>query len=143
MKNPIQKFKQSSIVFEKPGNLSDNLKNLTSYKYPRCQYLLLKLRTHFLLTNIYKRVFGILFYFDQILSYLKKLKIPSFYRLSFFRFLSITQDINKIKEILNTLFQTLLSRKRVQNSTKNIELYVGWSSTKLSIFQTSNLVCRK
>ena len=143
MKNPIQKFKQGSTVFEKPGNLSDNLKNLTSQKYPRCQYLLLKLHTHFLLTNIYKRVFGILFYFDQILSYLKKLKIPSFYRLLFFRFLLITQDINKIKEILNTLFQTLLSRKRVQNSAKYIELYVGWSSTMLSIFQTSNLVCRK
>ena len=30
MKNPIQKFKQGSTVFEKPGNLSDNLKNLTS-----------------------------------------------------------------------------------------------------------------
>ena len=33
MQNPIQKFKQSSIVFEKPGILSENLKTLTSSNY--------------------------------------------------------------------------------------------------------------
>ena len=61
MQNPIQKFRQSSIAFEKPGILSENLKNLTSSNYLRFQYLLLKLRTRFLLTNIYKRMFGIFF----------------------------------------------------------------------------------
>ena len=30
MQNAIQKFRQSSIVFEKPGILSGNLKTLTS-----------------------------------------------------------------------------------------------------------------
>ena len=30
MENTIQKFRQSSIVFEKPGILSENLKTLTS-----------------------------------------------------------------------------------------------------------------
>ena len=30
MQNPIQKFRQSSVVFEKPGVLSKNLKTLTS-----------------------------------------------------------------------------------------------------------------
>ena len=30
MQNTIQKFRQSSIVFEKPGTLSENLKTLTS-----------------------------------------------------------------------------------------------------------------
>ena len=29
MQNPIQKFRQSSIVFGKPGILSENLKTLT------------------------------------------------------------------------------------------------------------------
>ena len=34
MQNPIQKFTQNSIVFEKPGVLSENLKTLTSSNYP-------------------------------------------------------------------------------------------------------------
>ena len=33
MQNPIQKFGQSSIVFEKPGFLSENLKTLTRSNY--------------------------------------------------------------------------------------------------------------
>ena len=32
--------------------------------------------------------------------------------------LSITKDLKKIKKISNTLWQTLLSRKRVQNFSK-------------------------
>ena len=59
MQNPIQKFTQSSIVFEKPAILSENLKTLTSSDYPKVQYFLLKLRARFLLTNVYKRVRGI------------------------------------------------------------------------------------
>ena len=46
MQNTIQKFGQSSIVFEKPGILSENLKTLTSSNYPTVQYFLLKLRTY-------------------------------------------------------------------------------------------------
>ena len=38
MQNPIQKFRQSSIVSEKPGILSENLKTLTSSNYPTVQY---------------------------------------------------------------------------------------------------------
>ena len=56
MQNLTQKFRQSSIVFEKPGILSENLKTLTSSNYPTVQYFLLKLRTRFLFTNVYKRV---------------------------------------------------------------------------------------
>ena len=33
MQNPIQKFRQSSNVFEKPGILSEKLKTLTSSNY--------------------------------------------------------------------------------------------------------------
>ena len=61
MQNPIQKFRESSIVFEKPGILSEKLKILTSSNYPTVQYFLLKLRTRFLLTNVYKSVCGIFF----------------------------------------------------------------------------------
>ena len=63
MQNTIQKFRLSSIVFEKPGILSENLKVLTSSNYPTVHYFLLKLRTRFQLANVYKRVrdFFILF----------------------------------------------------------------------------------
>ena len=50
MQNAIQKFRQSSFVFDKPGILSENLKTLTSSDYPTVQYFLLKFRTRFLLT---------------------------------------------------------------------------------------------
>ena len=33
MQNPIQKFRQSSTVFEKPGIFYENLKTLTSLPY--------------------------------------------------------------------------------------------------------------
>ena len=59
MQSPMQKFRQSSIVFEKPGILFENLETLTSSNYPVIQYFLLKLHTSFLLTNVYKRVGGI------------------------------------------------------------------------------------
>ena len=64
-KIPQKKCRQSSIVFDRPGILSDNFKTLTSSNYPTVQYLLLKLRTRSLLTNVYKRMCGIfLFYLD-------------------------------------------------------------------------------
>ena len=44
---------------------------------------------------------------------------------SFFTFLLITQDLNKIKKISNTLLETLFSRKRVQNSSKKNFVAVG------------------
>ena len=37
MQNTIQKFGQGSIVFEKPGIPSENLKTLTSSNYPTVQ----------------------------------------------------------------------------------------------------------
>ena len=52
MHNDMQKFRQSSIVFEKAGILSENLKTLASSNYPTVQYFLLKLRTRFLLTIV-------------------------------------------------------------------------------------------
>ena len=63
MQNAVQKFRQSSIVFEKPGILSENLKTLTSSNYPTVQYFLLKILTRFLLTIVLKETCGISFYF--------------------------------------------------------------------------------
>ena len=97
MQNTIQKFRQSSIVFEKPGILSKILKTLTSSNYPTVEYFLLKLRTRFLLTNVYKRVCGIfLFYLDlELFAKIKKDLVSTH---SFFTLLLITQDLNKIKK---------------------------------------------
>ena len=64
MQNVIHKFRQSSIVFETPGILFENLKTLTSSNYPTVQYFLLKLRTRFLLTNVYKGYGTFLLYLD-------------------------------------------------------------------------------
>ena len=63
MQKIIQKFGESSIVFKKPDILSENLKTLTSSNYPTVQYFMLKLRTRFLLANVFKRVCGVFFYF--------------------------------------------------------------------------------
>ena len=52
MQIATQKLRQSSIVFEKPGILSDNLETLKGSNYPAVQYFLLKLRTRFLLTIV-------------------------------------------------------------------------------------------
>ena len=102
MRNPILKFRQSSTVLEKPGFLSEKLKTLTSSNCHRVQQFLLKLRTSFLLTNVYKRVSGF-FLFCLDLELLAKIKKDVVSTHSFFTFLSITQDLNKIKKIPITL----------------------------------------
>ena len=62
MQNPLQKFKQSSIVFEKPDTLSKNLKTLTSSNYPTNQYFFLKfLHVSYLLIST-KGYAGFFFY---------------------------------------------------------------------------------
>ena len=95
MQNTIQKFRQSSIVFEKPGILPEKLKTLASSNYPRVQYFLLKLRIRFLLTNVFKRVCGIfLFYLDlELFAKIKKDLVSTH---SLFTLSLITQDLNKI-----------------------------------------------
>ena len=88
MQNTIQKFRQSSIVFEKPGILSENLKTLTSSNYPLVQYFLLKLRTRFLRANVYKWVCGICFILFGSSVICKNLKRSGFYKLVFYTFIN-------------------------------------------------------
>ena len=101
MQNAVQKSRQSSTVFEKTGILSENLKTLTSSNYPTVQYFLLKLRTLFLLTNIYRRVCRIFFISFRSGIICKNLKRPGFYTLVFY--ILITQDLNKMKKIPHAL----------------------------------------
>ena len=92
MQNPIQKFRQSSIVFEKPGILFKNLKTLTSSNYPTVQYFLLKFRTRFLLTNVCKSVCGIFFILFRSWVICKNLKRPGFYTLVFYIFINTSRS---------------------------------------------------
>ena len=99
MQNPIQNFRQRSIVFEKPGILPDDFKILARSNYPTVQYILLKLRTRFLLTKGCVGVFS--FYLDlELFAKIKKDLISTH---SFFRLLLITQDLNEIKKIRHTI----------------------------------------
>ena len=97
MQNTIQKFRQSSIVFEKPSTLSENLKTLTGSNYPTVQYFLLKLCTRILLTNAYNMVCGIFLILFR-LELFAKIKKDVVSTHSIFTFLLITQDLNKIKK---------------------------------------------
>ena len=90
MQNPIQKYRQSSIVLEKPGVLPEILKTLTSYNYPTVQHFLLC--TRFLLAYVYKRVRGIFFNFFKSWVICKKLKRTGFYILVFYIFINNTRS---------------------------------------------------
>ena len=53
MENPIPKFRQSPIIFKKPGYFSEKLKNLLLPEITRVERFLLKLCTCFLVNKIY------------------------------------------------------------------------------------------
>ena len=93
MQNPRQKFRQNSIVFEKPVILSKNSKTLTSSNDAAILYFFLKLRTRFGLINVYKMACGF-FLFCLDLELFAKIKKRS----GFSTLLLITQDLNKIKK---------------------------------------------
>ena len=103
MQNPMQKFRQSSIAFEKPGIFSENLKkfwrapttvqfNIFSWNFARVSYL----------PTSTKLCLGF-FLFCLDLELLAKIKKDLVSMHSFFTFLLITQDLNKIKKIPDTL----------------------------------------
>ena len=102
MQNAIQKFRQSSFVFEKPGILSENLKTLTSSNYPTVQYFCWNFAHVFYLPLSKKGCVGFfLFYLDlELFAKIKKDLVSTH---SFFTLLLITQDLNKIKKIPHTL----------------------------------------
>ena len=102
MQNTIQKFSPSSIVFEKPGVLSENLKTLTSSHYPTVQYFFAETSHTFSTYQCLKN--GV---WEFFLSYLDlelfvKIKKDLVCTHSFFVLLLITQNLNKIKKIPHT-----------------------------------------
>ena len=97
MQNRKQKFRQSSIAFEKPGTLSENLKNLTTSNYTTVQNFLLKLCVRFLLTNVYRRVSGIFFILFRSWVINKNVKRPGFYALVFYIFINNSRSKQNLK----------------------------------------------
>ena len=93
MQNTIQKFRQSSIVFEKPAFLSENLKTLMSSNYPTVLYFLPKLQKDV-------QDFFILFRSWVIC---KNKKTPGFYTHVFYIFINNSKS-KQNKKILNTIF---------------------------------------
>ena len=73
MQNPIQKFRQSSIVFEKTGILSEKLKK---YQLPQSSIILAKPSHTFPTYQCLQK--GV-----QVCKYLQILKRPGFYTLVF------------------------------------------------------------
>ena len=96
MQNIIQKFTQNTVVFEKPGILSENLKILTSSNYPTVQYFLLKVCTRFLPMSTKECAGFFKFYLD--LGLFTKIKKDLVCWHSFLTRLLITQDLNKTKK---------------------------------------------
>ena len=64
-----------TIVFEQPIILSENWKTLTSSNYHTVQYFLMKLCTHFLLTNVDKKEYGIYLFCLDLELYAKTKEI--------------------------------------------------------------------
>ena len=107
MQNAIQEFKQSSIVFEKRGILSQNLKT-SNMKFKNelqisCSSMFFAWTSHrFSTYDCLKRVCGIFWiYLDLELFAKIEKNLVSVH--SFFTLLLITQDLSKIKKIPHTL----------------------------------------
>ena len=101
MQNGIEKFRQSSIIFEKPGILSENLKTLTSSNYPTVQYFLLKLYMFSTCQCLQECVGFFLFHLDlELFAKIKKDLVSTHL---FFTRLLVTEDLNKIKKIPRTV----------------------------------------
>ena len=143
MQNPIQKFRQSSIVFEKPVILSEDLKTLTSSNYPTVQYFLLKLRTRFLLTKIYKRVCGVFLNFVQILSYLQKLKRAGFYTFVFYIFIDNSRFKQNRKNPEHAFLGIIKQKICAKFQQKILNSVVVGARQNFQFFRQKNLVSWK
>ena len=98
MQNAIKKFRHSSIVFEKPGILSENWKTLASSNYPAVQYFLLKTSHTFSTYHCFKKSVWDFFLFYLDLELFGKVKKDLVSTHSFFTLLLINQDLNAIKQ---------------------------------------------
>ena len=102
MQNPIRRFRQSAIVFEKPGVLSENLKTLISPTTLQFNIFCWNL-AHLSYLPISTKWFAGVFLFCLDLELFAKTKKDLVSTHSIVTLLLITQDLNKIKKIPNIL----------------------------------------
>ena len=102
MQNTIHKYRQSSIVFEKPDILSENLETLTSSNYPTVKYFFAETSHTFCTYQcLQKGVWDFVILFTSWVIWKFKKDLVSTH--SFFTLLLRTQDLNKIRKIPHTL----------------------------------------
>ena len=95
MQNPIQKFRQSSIVFKKPGILSEHLKILTSSNTLQFNIFCWNF-AHVSYLPMPTKGCVVFFLFCLDLGLFAKIKKELVSSHSFFTLLLIAQDLNKI-----------------------------------------------
>ena len=115
MQNLIEKFRKSSIVFEKPGILSEKLKTLTSSNYHSAENFLLKFLT---CQCLQKDVWD--FFLDfQLFAKIRKGLVSTHSQKPVFTFLLITQDLyTKFKKSETCFCRYWLSWECMQNVSK-------------------------
>ena len=93
MQNPILKFRQSSIVFETPGFLSEKLKTLTSFNYHWVQIFFCWNFAHVSYLPMSTKGCWDFFHLDLDLELFAKIKKELVPTHSLFTFLLITQEL--------------------------------------------------
>ena len=132
-----------ALLFLRNQVLHEKLKTLMSSNYLKVQYFLLKLCACFLLTIVYRRVFGILFILFRSWVTCKNLKKDLVSTHLFFTLILITQDLKKIKKSPTQFCRHYSVENVCKVSANNHKIYGSWSLPKLLIFQTKNLVSWK
>ena len=141
MQNIIQKFRQSSIVFEKPGILSENLKTLRAPATLQFNIFCWTSHTFSTYQCLQKGVRG---FFISFRSWVicKNLKRPGFYTLVFYTFIN-NSVLNKIKQSHTPFCRHYWVENVCTISATSIKLCGSWSWSKFSIFQTKSLLSWK
>ena len=127
LQNPIVKFRQISFISEKPGFFPEKSKTLTSPATIELKNFCWNFAHVSVLPMSTKRCSG-LFLFCLDPQLLINLVSVSIQKPGLLLFWQITQVLNKIKKILNTLLNLY------KISTKNIKVFGSWSTSKFSIF---------
>ena len=121
MQNSIQKFRQNSIVFDKPGNLFEKLKTLTSSNYQRLNDFSWNFSHVSYLPMSTEGCVGFFILFRTWVTFQNQKDLV--FTHSQKPRLSIPQDLNKIKKKSHTPFcRHWLDGSMCKISAKNINL---------------------
>ena len=104
MQSPIQKFRQNSIVFEKPGILSENFKTFYELRLPYISILFCRNFAYVSYLPMSTKACVGVFLFCLDLELFAKVLKSLVSTNSFFTLLLITQGLDKIKNIPYIVF---------------------------------------